>query len=85
MSLLLSAALLLVGGMSTCYFGVQYEISIIPEEQRSQMDDFDWIGVDWIARGLAVSALAFALGVSGLVLWWRDYRRSSRRLIGEAR
>ena len=32
------------------------------------MADFDWIGVEWIELGLAISALALALGLVALVL-----------------
>lgn len=63
-------------GTSTCYFGVDYEIAQIPEEQREAMDDFDWIGVEWIARGMVIIGAALILGVVGLIRWWRIDRGS---------
>ncbi len=53
MKVLLCVSLLLfVASLSTCYFGVNYSISQIPPEVRAKMGDTDWVGVEWITRGL---------------------------------
>jgi di/tricarboxylate transporter len=69
------AFLLLLAAMVTCHFGVHYEIQQIPEEQRKQMTDFDWIGSEWIFCGMEIAALAFFVGaVAGIRQWLRARR-----------
>jgi hypothetical protein len=66
------AFLLLLVAMATCHFGVRYEIDQIPEEQRKQMTDFDWIGSEWILCGMEIAALAFLVGGVAGVRQWRQ-------------
>jgi hypothetical protein len=68
------AILLLIGAFATCYFGVRHEIQDIPEHQRARMTDFDWIGVPWIERGIAIAGVALIVGSIAGILQWRDAR-----------
>jgi len=56
--ILLISALLFVASLATCYFGVKYEISKLPPDHPAHTGDNDWIGVEWIARGMAMQAIA---------------------------
>ena len=78
------AIALLMTGVATCHFGVQHATAQIPEEQRRQMADFDWIGSEWIARGLVIAILSVVLGVAGSVSLWRDRSRNRVTSIVEA-
>jgi hypothetical protein len=73
--LLIIAVLLLLTAFATCYFGVRYDAAQIP--QRQQMTDFDWIGVTWVQRGMAVAAVALAAGCLAGILHWIHVRRSA--------
>jgi TRAP-type C4-dicarboxylate transport system permease small subunit len=57
--LLIFGILLFVASMATCYFGVQYATSQIPPDRLSQMDDTDWIGIEWIGKGAFLLVLSF--------------------------
>jgi hypothetical protein len=46
--------LLSIVSLATCHFGVQYEIDKIPPEIRARMSDTDWIGIEWIFRGMLI-------------------------------
>jgi hypothetical protein len=59
--LTLSAALIITS-MGTCFFGVRYAVNQIPPETRSQMEDTDWIGFEWIERGMAIFIVAIVVG-----------------------
>jgi hypothetical protein len=72
--LFIVAIFLLIGAFATCYFGVHHEIEEIPEQQRAAMTDFDWIGVPWIERGIAIAGVALIVGSIAGVLQWRDAR-----------
>jgi hypothetical protein len=41
----LTFLLLTIASLSTCYFGVEYEVNKISPEIRAGMLDFDWIGI----------------------------------------
>jgi hypothetical protein len=62
------AAALMLAGMGTCYFGVRYAEAQIPPEIRAGMEDTDWVGFEWIERGMYLSLIAFGVGVSPLLL-----------------
>jgi hypothetical protein len=51
------------------HFGVAHEISKIPAETRAEMEDFDWIGVEWIWRGMFILFVAIALDFVALIMW----------------
>ncbi|HLM02262.1 MAG TPA: hypothetical protein VK400_14520 [Pyrinomonadaceae bacterium] len=73
--LLIAGVLLLIASFATCHFGVQYAISQIPPEIRTNMSDTDWIGVEWIGRGLLIFLGAVAALFSALILWLRCNKR----------
>lgn len=60
-TLLLVSLLLFVASWVTCYFGVQHEINKIPPDVRARMGDTDWVGVEWINRGMLLEGIAFIL------------------------
>ena len=60
--------LLMVAALATCQLGVDHEIAKIPAEQRAGMSDTDWIGAEWIFRGMAIGAAGAAVLVVALVL-----------------
>ncbi|MFN0109230.1 MAG: hypothetical protein ACKVZH_10295 [Blastocatellia bacterium] len=70
-SLLLTAL-----SIATCNFGVDYEIKKIPPEIRAGMSDTDWIGSQWIFRGMGILAIALILAATAFVLWLAQRRRS---------
>ena len=72
--LFLVAALIFVGGLATCWFGVQHEIAKIPPDVRARMSDTDWVGVEWVARGMTVCG--FALGILIISIAIRAWLRS---------
>lgn len=39
------------------------------------MSDFDWIGVEWIRRGMVILFVAIALDCVALMMWLRARRR----------
>jgi TRAP-type C4-dicarboxylate transport system permease small subunit len=77
--LLFTGLFLLIGSFATCYFGVQYAESQISPEIRSKMTDTDWIGIEWIGRGLLILLLALITLCSSLFLWLR--RKYAKTLI----
>ena len=64
-TLSIAAVCLLVSAFLVSLFGVRYEISQLPIEQRNQMDDFDWIGMQWIFRGMVLATLGLLCGLFG--------------------
>ena len=54
---------LFVASMGTCFFGVRYAISRIPQEELDRIGDTDWIGVEWMLRGLILLMLAIVLAL----------------------
>jgi len=69
------ALLLMIASWSTCHYGVAHEISKIPAETRAGMEDFDWIGVEWIWRGIIILLVAVVLACVALMMWLRSRRR----------
>jgi hypothetical protein len=41
------------------------------------MEDFDWIGVEWIWRGMVVLFVALVLDGVALMMWIRDSRNAA--------
>jgi hypothetical protein len=70
-----------IASLATCHFGVQHEINKIPPEIKSQMSDFDWIGIEWIAGGSIIFVFAAILAITALTIWLIDRRRSERASI----
>jgi hypothetical protein len=64
------ALLLFVASCATCYFGVNYSVSQIPPEVRKQMTDTDWIGVEWIERGMLLMLCAILSTVAAICIWF---------------
>jgi len=54
---------LFVGSMGTWFLGVRYAISRIPREELDRIGDTDWIGVEWVLRGLILLMLAIVLAL----------------------
>ena len=54
--------IILVCGMSTCYFGQEYELNKIPPEQRMAADA-DFVGFEWVLLGIRI----FVVGIKGLL------------------
>ena len=54
--LFLLAGTVFLGGVATCYFGVDHEIARIPLEIRAGMTDTDWVGSEWVLLGMVISA-----------------------------
>ena len=67
--------LLMLASWATCHYGVQHEISKIPAETRAGMEDFDWIGVEWIWRGTIILFVAVVMDCVALMMWLRARRR----------
>ena len=53
----------MIASMGTCYFGQRYAENQIPRETLSQMEDTDWIGVEWIERGMYLFIFAVLVGL----------------------
>ena len=73
--LLWISLLLFLTALATCYFGIKYEVSQIPDEIRNGMEDTDWIGAEWISLGLGimVASLVSLLAALGLVAFRRHF------------
>lgn len=74
--LLLISLLLSVASWATCRFGVQHEINKIPPEVRSRMTDTDWVGVEWIGRGMLMQGIALGLLVMAGAGWIMRHKRT---------
>src|SRR5687767_3559089 len=73
--LLAFSLLLMVASWATCHYGVAHEISKIPADTREGMEDFDWIGVEWIWRGTIILFVAIVLDLVALTMWFARRRR----------
>jgi hypothetical protein len=80
-ALVVTAVVVLVAAVLTCQLGVQREIDAIPEATRTRMVDFDWVGVQWIERGMWVGVAGLVIGAVGMVLLLKQRRKN----IGSAR
>ena len=67
--LLVSAVLLVLISMGTCFFGVRYEIAKLPPEEIARRGDTDWIGVEWILRGFIVLLVSVILALASVIVW----------------
>jgi hypothetical protein len=70
------ALLLFVASCATCYFGVNYSVSQIPPEVKKQMTDTDWIGTEWIGRGMLLMLCAVVSAVVAISIWF--FQKKSR-------
>jgi len=70
-------AALWLGGAATCHFGVEYEIAKIPRDVRARMQDTDWVGVDWVFRGIALQGIGVLVLLGGLAV--RAYVRDRQK------
>jgi TRAP-type C4-dicarboxylate transport system permease small subunit len=61
--------LLFVASFATCYFGVNYSLNQIPPDVRKQMTDTDWIGSEWVGRGLLLMLCAIVLALVAIGIW----------------
>ncbi|HWN09703.1 MAG TPA: hypothetical protein VNO50_10620 [Pyrinomonadaceae bacterium] len=61
------SALLILASLGTCFFGQRYAVNQIPAETLSQMEDDDWIGVEWMERGMYVFIFAVLVGLIPLI------------------
>lgn len=81
--LILVGLMAIMAGIIVAKVGVESAISEIPQEQREQMDDFDWIGVEWIARGILFWLWAIgALVVGAVALVFRPRLRKPAEFRG---
>jgi hypothetical protein len=48
---------------------MEYAIRSIPQETRERMGDTDWVGVEWILRGMIVLLIAVVLALVPAMLW----------------
>lgn len=71
--------LLMIASFATCCFGVQHEIDKIPVETRARMGDTDWVGVEWIGRGMIIFIGAALAGFASVTLWIIQRRRIAQR------
>ncbi len=60
---------LTIVSFSTCHFGTQHEINKIPRETREKMQEFDWVGIEWIGLGMLIEFFAVVCLVLALVFW----------------
>lgn len=67
--------LLMIASAGTCYFGVQHEINKIPPDTRAAMEDFDWIGNEWLGRGIIIFIVAVIVVFASFTLWIIRRRR----------
>lgn len=77
--LLVIGLFLLVASFATCYLGVQYAEKQIPPEIRGKMTDTDWVGIEWIGRGLLVFMLSVITLFSALAFWLR--RKYAQKIV----
>ena len=68
---------MILASMATCYFGVRYAINQIPPEVRAGMSDTDWVGSEWIGRGMYLFLLGVLIGLIPLIGWLLKKLRSS--------
>jgi hypothetical protein len=76
--LIAPSLLLSIASLATCHFGVQHEIDKIPPEIKARMSDFDWIGIEWIARGSIIFVFAAISAITALTIWLIDGRRAKK-------
>lgn len=60
----------MLASFAVCHFGTEYEINKIPPDVRAQMDDYDWIGAEWIIYGMWLNLLALFTALVALIFWF---------------
>ena len=74
--LLGGAVLLFVASLATCYFGVDHAIRQQYPNGVPRGQDTDWIGVEWLMRGMILMLIAIATVVIACCFWlFQRYKR----------
>ena len=82
--LLGSSLLLFVASLATCYFGVGYAIRQRFPNGVPPGHDIDWIGAEWIGRGMILLLVAMAAIIIAVGLWlFQRYKRGGAADSGE--
>ncbi len=77
-ALFVLGSVLVMISIATCYGGRWYAIRQLPADVREGMEDFDWIGYEWIAAGTGVLLLGIALlCIGGFLRRMRENRVGS--------
>ena len=67
---------LFVSSFATCYFGVGYAIRQRFPNGVPPGQDTDWLGVEWVGRGMILMLVAIAAVVIAVGLWlFQRYKR----------
>jgi hypothetical protein len=74
--------LLWLTSLGTCHFGTQHAIDQIPPDVRAQMPDTDWVGIEWIERGMVILIAAYTLVGAAAALTLTQELRKRRRTLG---
>ena len=73
-----------VASLATCYFGVGHAIRQQYPNGVPPGQDTDWIGVEWIGRGMILMLVAIAAIVIAFCLWlFQIYKRRHAASYGE--
>lgn len=64
----LTSVILFALACATCHFGVEHEISKIPPDVRARMSDTDWVGAQWVFRGMGIWALSLSSLLVSVIL-----------------
>jgi hypothetical protein len=74
--LLAGSLLLFVSSLATCYFGVDYAVRQQFPNGVPPGQDTDWIGVEWIGRGMLLMLAAIvAIIIAGGLWFFQRYKR----------
>ena len=81
--LLGGSLLLFVASYATCYFGVGYAIRQQYPNGVPHGQDTDWIGVEWIGRGMILMLVAItAIVLAGGLWFFQRYKRGRAASVG---
>jgi hypothetical protein len=82
--LLGGSLLLFVASCATCYFGVGHAIRKQYPDGVPPGQDTDWIGVEWIGRGMVLMLVAIAAVITAFCLWlFQRYKRGRAARFGD--
>jgi hypothetical protein len=82
-TLLGSSLLLFVSSFATCYFGVGYAVRQRFPDGVPPGQDTDWIGVEWIGRGIILMiAATAATAIAGGLWFFQRYKRGRAASLG---
>lgn len=82
--LLGGSLLLFVASLATCYFGVGHAIRQQYPNGVPPGQDTDWIGVEWIGRGMILMLAAIAAIIIAVGLWlFQTYKRGKDARVSE--